>query len=159
MKIGSIQAFLEKQSNLDISINYYRLFFLLAVRRVSVVYRIYKAMKQSVRDKNIFTFLENEESRLYRNFLTKWEESWKENPKEKDACEEKTVRQKKITNKLISAKSKTYMEVCPYEYGDLKSVVNDIKDKTLGKMENENKVFKFRYLILSVITNRLSQVD
>ena len=51
------------------------------------------------------------------------------------------------------------MEVCPYEYGDLKSVVNDIKDKTLGKMENENKVLKFRYLILSVITNRLSQVD
>ena len=159
MKIGSIQAFLEKQSNLDISINYYRLFFLLAVRRVSVIYRIYKAMKQSVRDKNIFTFLENEESRLYRNFLTKWEESWKEKPKEKDACEEKTVRQKKITNKLISVKSKTYMEVCPYEYGDLKSVVNDIKDKTLGKMENENKVLKFRYLILSVITNRLSQVD
>ena len=34
-------------------------------------------MKQCVRDQNIFIFHENEESRLYRNFLTQWEKSWK----------------------------------------------------------------------------------
>ena len=51
------------------------------------------------------------------------------------------------------------MEVCTNEYSDLISVVDDIKEKTLGKMENDNKALKFRYLILSVITSRLSLVD
>ena len=36
----------------------------------------YKATKECARDVNIFLFHDNEESRLYINFITQWEDSW-----------------------------------------------------------------------------------
>ena len=59
-------------------------------------------MKQCVRDQNIFIFHENEESRLYRNFLTQWEKSWKRKPKKGKKFIEQVIGKNKIANKVLS---------------------------------------------------------
>ena len=64
-----------------------------------------------------------------------------------------------MLSKVLCLKSKTYMKVYVNVYSDFRSVVEDIQDKTFGKKENDNKALKFIYLIISVITNRLSKID
>ena len=156
LKIGSIKAFLDNQQNSGISVNYYQCFFVLAVQRLCVIVRIIQALKQCAPDPNIFIFEESEESRLYRRFLNRWDNSWvKEETEEEKKIQEKLWRLKN-KKKVLNPKSKTYKEICSYAYDDLVSVVTDIRNKTLDTMDNDNKATKFRYFILSVISKRLS---
>ena len=64
-------------------------------------------MQQVVREKNFFVFYENEESKLYRKFLTSWNTYWKgenDSPTSTDLEEENIVEGRRV----YFAKTHTY---------------------------------------------------
>ena len=107
-------------------------------------------MKECARDVNIFLFHDNEESRLYINFLTQWEDSWEG----KECKATKSIEIKKITNRKMSTKTKT--KTCYIAYNDMDSVVGEIIERMRCSMESSNKAVKFEYLVLSVLMKNIS---
>ena len=77
IKFDSIQAFLAIEKNYNTCYLYKHL-FRIGIHRVLIIFMIYRALKQCVRDANSFIFVETEENRLYRKFLNMWKRLWQD---------------------------------------------------------------------------------
>ena len=116
---------------------FYRDIFRKAVKRVIVMFRIYKAIRDYATEKNMFLFYENAESKLYRKFLNNWSNYWQKKQDCKLRLDEKLRRH----NKVYFAKTKKYVACTEEDDGDdLLTAVKRMRDKrkseSLGKWVN-----------------------
>ena len=121
--------------------HFFRDLFRRAGQRVVVMFRIYKAMKQVVTENNYFIFNENEESKLYRKFLTRWSTYWEEKQRS-DRWRNKlnnfntftTVEKRLEGHKLYMGKTQSYKFVSCNEKQEGNNLVT-----SLSKMEEIRK--------------------
>ena len=116
---------------------FYRDIFRKAVKRVIVMFRIYKAIRDYATEKNLFLFYENAESKLYRKFLNNWSNYWQK----RQDCKIKLDEKLRKHNKVYFAKTKKYVVCTEEDDGDdLLTAVKRMRDRrkseSLGKWGN-----------------------